>query len=60
MKTYKITKHAEEWIAKKDASFNGKTKITIEHGLSLNEARKKLLEMYNKDWGTNFKTWYFF
>ena len=53
MKTYKITKQADKLIASRDASFNGNTKVTINHGLSIEEARKKLLEMYNNDWGTD-------
>ena len=57
MKTYKITKQADKLIASRDASFNGNTKVTINHGLSIEEARKKLLEMYNNDWGTDFKDW---
>ena len=57
MNTYKITKQADKLIASRDASFNGNTKVTIEQGLSLEGAREKLLEMYNNDWGTDFKDW---
>lgn len=50
MKTYKITGHTNSWIAQRDATFKGKTEIVIEEGLSLREAQKTLLAMYNKDY----------
>lgn len=50
MKTYKIIGRTNGWIAQRDAIFKGKTEIVIEDGLSLREAQKMLLSMYNKDY----------
>ena len=50
MKTYKITGYTNGWIAQRDATFRGRTFITIEDGLTLREAQVKLLDMYNKDY----------
>ena len=50
MKTYKITGKTNGWIAQRDATFKGRTEIVIEDGLSLREAQKMLLSMYNKDY----------
>lgn len=50
MKTYKITGYTNGYIAQRDANFKGRTTIVIEEGLSLRDAQKELLSMYNKDY----------
>lgn len=61
MAHYKIIGETNGWIAERDIKFNGKTKITIDKDLSLQDAQKRLLDMYNsyyederpyaKNWG---------
>ncbi len=51
MKTYKITGSTNGWIAQRDIAFNGKTTITIETGLTLEDARTKLDDLFNSDYG---------
>lgn len=51
MKTYKIIARTNGYIASRDALFGGETEITIEGGISLREARGKLLELYNQKFG---------
>lgn len=47
-KTYKIVAKTNGWIARRDPMFNGhKTEVTLERGLSLKDARTKLLELFN-------------
>lgn len=47
MKTYRIIAETNSWIAARDGQFNGKTNIVVESGLSLKEAHRMLLDMYN-------------
>lgn len=47
--TYRIIGRTNGWIAQRDSTFNGKSQITIAEGLTLKEAYKKLLAMYNED-----------
>lgn len=47
-RTYSLKASTNGYIAKRDARFDGKTEITIESGLSLNDARKKLLALFNE------------
>lgn len=49
-KKYIITGNTNAWIAQRDSTFNGKPRIIIEEGLTLREAQKKLLEMFNEDY----------
>lgn len=44
----KIIGKTNGFIAARDINFNGKTEITIASGLSLAEARKQLLGMFNE------------
>lgn len=53
MKTYRIIGRTNSWIAQRDATFKGRTTIEIETGLTLREAQKFLLDMYNKDYEDN-------
>ena len=57
MKTYKIIGQTNGYIAQRDIIFNGKTEIVIERGLTLKEAQKKLLDMFNEDYETYFRNW---
>lgn len=57
MKTYKIIGRTNSYIAQRDSMFNGKTEITIESGLTLKEAQKKILDFYNEDYETYYKNW---
>lgn len=52
MKTYKITASTNGYIASRDIMFNGNTEVTLESGLTLKEAQKILLDMFNDkfDW----------
>lgn len=57
MKTYKVCGHTNGYIASRDIHFNGKCDIDIETGLSLKEARQKLLDFFNADYETYFRNW---
>lgn len=46
---YRITGKTNGWIADRDSKFNGKCKIVIKDQLTLKDAYKELLDMYNKD-----------
>lgn len=54
---YKIIGHTNPYIAQRDIHFNGNTTITIESGLTLKEAQKRLLQFFNEDYGTSFSNW---
>jgi len=47
---YRIVGKTNGWIANRDIEFNGKCRIVIERGLTLKEAQKKLLDMFNGDY----------
>ena len=51
MKTYKIIGKTNSYIANRDARFNGKTEILVMGNLTLKEAQKELLAMYNGEFG---------
>lgn len=57
MKAYKIIGKTNSWIAQRDSLFKGKTSITLESGLTLREAQKKLLEFFNEDYEKSYKNW---
>lgn len=57
MNTYKITGRTNGWIAQRDSLFKGKEYITIERGLTLKEAQKKILDFFNEDYETCYKNW---
>lgn len=57
MKTYKIIGETNDYIANRDIHFNGKTKITLEAGLTLKEAQKALLRMYCEEIGEYVPNW---
>lgn len=45
---YKITGKTDAWTAQRDELFNGKTEVDLYRGLTLQEAQKTLLDMYNE------------
>ena len=53
MVTYRIKSRTNGYIASRDAAFSGKTEVTITNGLTMKEARKKLLQMFNRTFGTS-------
>jgi hypothetical protein len=57
METYKIIGHTNPYIAQRDTLFNGATTITIEGGLTLKEAQRKILQFFNEDYGTYYQNW---
>lgn len=46
-KTYKIMAHTESYLAHRDPMFKGKCDVTLESGMTLKEAYKRLLELFN-------------
>jgi hypothetical protein len=57
MKTYKIVEETNSYIAQRDIEFNGRTSIVIYEDLTLREAQKKLLDMFNEDYDTCYPNW---
>ena len=57
MVTYKITGNTNGYIANRDGRFNGKQEITLFSNLSLKDARKELLSMFNSEYDTSFPNW---
>ena len=57
MKTYKIIGKTNGYIANRDIHFNGKTEITLETGLTLKEAQKKLLKMFCEEINEYVPNW---
>ena len=48
--TYRIIGKTNGWIAQRDSAFNGKCEVVFEKGLSLNQAKSKLLNWFNNDY----------
>ena len=57
MKTYKIIGKTNGYIASRDPQFNGNCVITIDSGMTLDEARAELLRMFNNDHDMNCSNW---
>lgn len=55
--TYKITAETNGWIASRDSRFNGKTRVVLASGMTLREAQKSLLSMFNRDYDTWYSNW---
>lgn len=55
--TYSIVARTNGYIASRDIHFNGKTTVTIAAGLTLKEAQRRLLEMFNDDYNKNYSNW---
>lgn len=47
-KIYKIQATTNGWIASRDPMFNGKCEVTLEGGLTLKEAQRRLLDLFNR------------
>ena len=56
-KTFKIIGRTNGWIAERDSLFKGKTKIVIADNLTLKEAQRKLLSMFNDCYELNCSNW---
>ena len=56
-KTFKIIGRTNGWIAARDSQFKGKTEIVIADNLTLKEAQRKLLSMFNKCYELDCKNW---
>ena len=56
-KTYRIVGRTNGWIANRDANFRGKCEVTFKESLTLREAQKELLRMYNYDYDTCWSNW---
>ena len=54
---YRIIGITNSWIAQRDANFKGRTKVVFKDDLSLKEAQKELLRMYNHDNDTCYSNW---
>ena len=56
-KTFKIVGRTNGWIARRDLQFNGKTEIVVAKNLTLKEAQRKLLSMFNDCYELNCSNW---
>ena len=57
MTTYRIIGKTNGWIAQRDSAFNGKTERIFKKGLTLSDAKSKLLDWFNHDYETYFPNW---
>ena len=56
-KTFKIVGRTNGWIARRDLQFNGKTEIVVAKNLTLKEAQRKLLSMFNECYELGCSNW---
>ena len=56
-KKYRIIGKTNGWIAARDSQFKGKTEIVIADNLTLKEAQRKLLSMFNDCYDLNCSNW---
>ena len=54
---FKIVGRTNGWIAERDTQFNGKTEIIVAGNLTLKEAQRKLLSMFNECYELDCKNW---
>lgn len=54
---FKIVGRTNGWIAERDTQFKGKTKIVIADNLTLKEAQRRLLSMFNDCYELNCSNW---
>ena len=54
---FKIVGRTNGWIAERDSLFKGKTEIVIADNLTLKEAQRRLLFMFNECYETDCKNW---
>ena len=50
MKTYRITCSTDGYYAARNAKFDGKTSYEVIGGLTLKQAQRKLLDLYNEQY----------
>ena len=56
-KKFRIVGITDDWVAKRDTQFNGKTQIIVARNLTLKEAQRKLLSMFNGYYELNCSNW---
>lgn len=56
-KKFRIVGITDGWIANRDTQFNGKTEIIVAGNLTLKEAQRKLLSMFNKCYELGCSNW---
>ena len=56
-KKFKIIGRTNGWIAARDSQFNGKTEIVVEDNLTLKEAQRKLLSMFDEYYELDCSNW---
>lgn len=56
-KKFRIVGITDGYIAKRDTQFNGKTEIIVASNLTLKEAQRKLLSMFNDCYELNCSNW---
>lgn len=56
-KKYRIIGETNGWIAARDSQFKGKTEIVIADNLTLKEAQRKLLSMFNECYELGCSNW---
>ena len=54
---FKIVGRTNGWIAERDSLFKGKTEIIIDDNLTLKEAQRRLLSMFNGYYELNCSNW---
>ena len=54
---FKIVGRTNGWIAERDSLFKGKTEIVIDDNLTLKEAQRRLLSMFNGYYELNCSNW---
>lgn len=54
---YSIIKRTNGHIASRSAIFKGRTELVLYSNLTLREAQKTLVELYNKEYDTCHTTW---
>ena len=57
METYRIIAKTNAWLAARDYQYNGRTEVVLEEGMSLKAAQRRLLEMFNRCYGTSYGNW---
>lgn len=56
-KKFKIVGRTNGWIAERDSLFKGKTEIIVAGNLTLKEAQRRLLAMFNDCYALNCSNW---
>ena len=56
-KKFRIVGITDGWTAERDTQFNGKTQIIVAGNLTLKEAQRKLLSMFNDCFELNCSNW---